>query len=70
MTVADMRHMTVSEIENHIRANKKMLANKVFNHHITPIENPASIKSVRKEIAQLNTILTELNSRSGTQETI
>jgi len=50
--------MTVDELENKIADEKAMLTKLKFNHSISQIENPVSIRLIRKNIAQMATALT------------
>jgi large subunit ribosomal protein L29 len=50
--------MTVDELENKIADEKAMLTKLKFNHSISQIENPVSIRLIRRNIAQMATALT------------
>ncbi|MCE3008562.1 MAG: 50S ribosomal protein L29 [Bacteroidetes bacterium] len=62
MKAEDIRQLSEQELESSIRDHQKMLADLKFNHTIAPIENPARIRKIRKEVARMHTILKERKS--------
>ncbi len=54
--------MTVDELENKIAEEKAMLTKLKFNHSISQIENPVSIRLTRRNIAKM---MTALNSKTN-----
>lgn len=59
MKASDARNMTESEIQGHLREKRALLRSLRFNHGLSPIENPARLRALRKEIAVLLTVLGE-----------
>ena len=62
MKASEIRGLSVSEIEDKLAAAKAELQKLTLAHAISPIENPTKITKTRKDIARLNTILTEKNN--------
>lgn len=62
MKASEIRGLSVSEIEEKLAAAKTELQKLTLAHAISPIENPTKITKTRKDIARLNTILTEKNN--------
>ncbi len=55
----DLRNLTTEEINNKIKTNKEELFNLRFKQATGSLENSARIKTLRKEVARLKTILKE-----------
>lgn len=51
----DLSSMSLEDIMNSIDETDLRLKRMVFSHAITPIENPMSIRILRREIARLKT---------------
>ena len=51
--------MTVSELETKLQDNSESLQNFRFQKALQQLENPVQIKHVKKEIAQVKTLLKE-----------
>ena len=69
MKVQELREMTEEELTNKVKELNNELFNLKFQAATGQIENPMSIRSVRREIARIKTILKEkelgINSRKG-----
>ncbi|HJB85348.1 MAG TPA: 50S ribosomal protein L29 [Candidatus Alistipes merdigallinarum] len=59
MKAAEIRELTVAEIEERIDAEKNNLLRMKLNHAVSPVENPTTIKKTRRDIARMMTILAE-----------
>ena len=59
MKASDMRHYTDQELRAMIAENRKALAELRFNNRVSPVENPARMRMLKRDIARLNTILSE-----------
>lgn len=59
MKAAEIRELTVTEIEERIDAEKNNLLRMKLNHAVSPVENPTTIKKTRRDIARMMTILAE-----------
>ncbi len=55
----ELRELTAEEANNRLRDAKEELENLRFQHSLRQLENEQRLKSVRKEIAQLKTIVHE-----------
>lgn len=64
MKNSEIRELTTNEIAERIDAEKDKLIRMKMNHAVSPLDNPISIKDVRRNIARLNT---ELRSRQLTE---
>jgi len=56
---AEIRNLKTSEINNKIAELKAELFNLRFQHAVGQLENTARLKTVKKTIAQMKTIITE-----------
>jgi len=59
MKIAEVRELKTKELEERAQAEAARLNQMELQHCISPLDNPAQIKFVRREIARLNTILRE-----------
>jgi large subunit ribosomal protein L29 len=59
MKAEEIRQSNDDELRGMIQERQQMLADMKFNHTIAPIENPARISKLRKEVARMQTILKE-----------
>ncbi len=61
MKIAEIRQLTAGELAERLDAEVAKYNEMVLNHSISPLENPAQIKTLRREIARMKTVLNELN---------
>ena len=59
MKAKELHELTVDELNTKLKELKEELFNLRFRHAIGQLENPASLKNVKKEIAKIKTILRE-----------
>ena len=59
MRKSELTEMTVSELETKLQDNSESLQNFRFQKALQQLENPVQIKHVKKEIAQVKTLLKE-----------
>lgn len=59
MKTAEIRELTVAEIEERIDAEKNNLLRAKINHAVSPVENPTTLRKARKDIARMLTILAQ-----------
>ena len=59
MRKSELTEMTVSELETKLQDNSDSLQNFRFQKALQQLENPVQIKHVKKEIAQVKTLLKE-----------
>ena len=57
MKVAEVKEMTTKEILEKVDMERSLLERMRLNHAVSPLENPAKLKEVRKGIARMLTIL-------------
>jgi large subunit ribosomal protein L29 len=67
MKAKEIRELTDAEIRARITEDGELLQKLYFNHAISEIENPAKIRTIKKDIAKMHTILTERESKSNNQ---
>ena len=59
MKTKELHELTVDELNTKLKELKEELFNLRFRHAIGQLENPASLKNVKKDIAKVKTILRE-----------
>lgn len=60
MKAADLKELTVAELEDKLAEERATVAKLRFNHTVSDLENPAQLKYRKRDIAR---ILTELRQR-------
>ena len=65
MKIAEIKELKTEELVERIAAEKANLNQLEINHSISPLENPAQIKHLRRTIARL---LTEKRNRELNQQ--
>jgi large subunit ribosomal protein L29 len=55
---ADIRELSTPELKEKLHETKTQYKKKQFAHAVTPLENPLELRWIRKDIARLNTELT------------
>jgi len=59
MKITEIRNMTIDELNEKLNDTSKKLSQLKFNNSVQTIENPLEIKTLRRQIAKLKTILNE-----------
>ena len=59
MKTSELREMTSAELETKLQSLKEELFNLRFQLAINQLDNPMRISAVKKDIARVNTVLTE-----------
>lgn len=59
MKMSEMRSMSTDDLQKKLVSLKDEISTLTFQHKIRPLENPASIKELRKDIARINTLFNE-----------
>lgn len=59
MKTAEIRELSTSELVERIQTEEANYNQMLLNHSVSPLENPASIKAARRNIARLKTVLRE-----------
>ena len=57
MKTAEIKEMSVQDLQERIAAEKARLATLKVQHAVSPVENPSEIKKTRRDIARMMTIL-------------
>ena len=57
MKTAEIKDMSVQDLQERIAAEKARLATMKVQHAVSPVENPSQIKKTRRDIARMMTIL-------------
>ena len=65
MKTAEIKEMTTADLAERIQAEMMSYNQMVINHSISPLDNPAVIKQLRRTIARMKTELRqrELNNK-------
>ncbi len=64
MKIAEIRELPTNELAERVEAEVANYNQMLLNHSISPLENPAQIKSLRRTIARMKT---ELRQRELTK---
>ena len=59
MKIAEIKEMTTEDLVERIEAEVANLNQMVLNHAVSPLDNPAQIRNLRRTIAQMKTVLRE-----------
>ncbi len=59
MKASEIRGLSVAELEEKVASARAELEKMQLTHSISPLENPMKIRSTRKEIARMLTIISE-----------
>ncbi len=57
MKIAEIREIATNELAERIQTEEAKYNQMVLNHSISPLENPAQIKNLRRTIARMKTEL-------------
>ena len=57
MKVAEIKEMSTADLQELIQTEKANYAQMLLNHAVSPLENNAQIKTARRNIARLLTVL-------------
>ena len=60
MKTNELRNMSAAELTAKVKELKAELFNLRFQHAINQLENPMRINTVKKDIAKVNTVLSEI----------
>ena len=59
MKIAEIKEMSTADLAERIEAEVANYNQVILNHSISPLENPAQIKQLRRTIARMKTELRE-----------
>lgn len=60
MKISEIRQIPAAELSQRIADEVAKYNHLVLNHSISPLENPSQIKAARRTIAQMKTVLREI----------
>lgn len=60
MKISEIRQIPAAELSQRIADEVGKYNQLVLNHSISPLENPSQIKAARRTIAQMKTVLREI----------
>ena len=60
MKISESRQIPAAELSQRIADEVAKYNQLVLNHSISPLENPSQIKAARRTIAQMKTVLREI----------
>ena len=60
MKASEIRDMTLDEMHSKVSDLKEELFNLRFQHEIGQVENPQRMKQTKKDIARMETVITEV----------
>jgi large subunit ribosomal protein L29 len=63
MKSAEIKDMSVQDLQERIAAEKANLSQLKVQHAVSPVENPSIIKKSRRDIARMLTILRQKNPK-------
>ena len=59
MKIAEIKEMTTTDLVDRVEAEVANYNQMVLNHSISPLDNPAQIRQLRRTIARMKTVLRE-----------
>ncbi len=59
MKIAEIRELATDELAERIRTEKASYTQMLLNHSVSPLENTARIRTARRDIARMMTVLRE-----------
>jgi len=62
MKASELRELSFEELQAKLKSLKEELFNLRFQSAINQLENPMRIKAVKKDIARVQTVLTEMEN--------
>ena len=63
--ISDIRELTVQELSTSLRELKQEALTLRLQQATGQLENTARIKAIRREVARVNTVLTELRTKAA-----
>ena len=64
MKSAELRNMSVQELEQKLVDLKAELFNLRFQHTVNQLDNPLRLNAVRKDIARVQTVIREMSKKA------
>ncbi len=63
MKTLEIKELSVADLRERIDVERKNLREMKLNHAVSPLENPSKIKSSRRDIARMMTVLGQKNAQ-------
>ncbi|MBN2089650.1 50S ribosomal protein L29 [candidate division KSB1 bacterium] len=70
MRIEEIRQMSIAEMEQTLEDKLEAMQNLKFQHATHQLDNPLSIRLIRRDIARLKSVLNELNKKQTTDEIV
>ena len=64
MKQEEISQLSLEDLKDRSITSKEKSEKLILSHRVTPLENPLQIRSIRKDIARLNTELTKRNRQA------
>jgi large subunit ribosomal protein L29 len=68
MQASDLEQYTDTELRNMAAENRQILSEMKFNNRVSPVENPAKMKQLRRDIARILTVLNQRQNAVSSDE--
>lgn len=68
MKTSELKEMTIGDLKEKIYEQEELYAKMKMNNSISPLENPLTIRSTRRDLARLKTELTARKVAAVKQE--
>ena len=65
MKATEIRELNMVELGDKLKELKGELFNLRFQLSVNPLDNPTRIKAVKKDIARVKTVMSELEAKEG-----
>ena len=65
MKASELRELSIEELQEKLKSLKEELFNRRFQLAINQLENPMRISAVKKDIARVQTVLTQMEKNSA-----
>ncbi len=67
MKPSDLRQQSDVELRDLLNEQQQLLSTLKFNHALSPVENPARIQQIRRDVARIKTIMAQRESAKAAQ---
>ena len=65
MKPSDLRQQSDVELRDLLNEQQQLLNTLKFNHALSPVENPARIRQIRKDLARIKTIMAQRQAQAA-----
>lgn len=67
MKPSDLRQQSDVELRDLLAEQEQLLSTLKYNHALSPVENPARIREIRKDVARIKTLMAERRRTTAAQ---